>query len=70
MDVRIMRHRHRASKTIAIDRRRPELLNVNRIIQVSTVHRAQISARRRGKTNYTRLDLETAHIPTHNAYNG
>jgi len=28
-----------------IDRRRPELLNVNRIIQVSTVHRAQISAR-------------------------
>lgn len=61
MDARITRYRHRTSKTIATDRCRPELLNVNRIIQVSTVHRAQISARRRGKTNYTRLDLETVH---------
>lgn len=63
MDVRIARDTvtERRKRSIAIDRRRPELLNVNRIIQVSTVHRAQISARRRGKTNYTRLGLETAH---------
>lgn len=64
MDVQVT-HRHRTPKTIAIDRRRPELLNVNRIIQVSTVHRAQISARRRGKTNYTRLDLETVYNAVH-----
>jgi len=49
------------SKTIATDRRRLELLNVNRIIQASTVYHVQISAHRRRKTNYTRLNLETAH---------
>lgn len=60
-------------KAIAIDRRRTELLNVNRIIQVSTVHSAQISARRVERQIIPvdpRSPTRPYNICTHGAYNG
>lgn len=66
--------RARTLKAIAIDRRQPELLNVNRIIQVSTVHSAQISARRAERqiipTPEPRNPTRPYNICTHDAYNG
>lgn len=69
-----LRARAPTLKAIAIDRRRPELLNVNRIIQVSTVHSAQISARRAERqiipTLGPRNPTRPYNICTHDAYNG
>lgn len=65
--------RARTLKVITIDRCRPELLNVNRIIQVSTVHSAQISARRAERQIIPmdpRNPTRPYNICTHGAYNG